>query len=445
MPVDESQAGSKSVRLGSGSAYTLAGQVIVLAASFAVSILVARNLGPAGKGELTILQQVPAILLVVLNLGISSANTYFVGTGKQRIAVAAGNSLLMASILGAIAAPVVLLFTIGRAAVVDGLPTSAAAIAAVMVAIGLVGSYFSSILSALGRLRAVAAAQVAGALSALTVIVLLAINGRISVTNAVAASACSLVVAVGANLWLTFRLGGRPRVRVSDIHASSAYSLRAHVANLGLYMNYRQDVILLGYLAGAATVGVYSIAVTFAELIWYVPNSIATALLAKSLSSEAEEAAVFTARTSRVAIVLMAAALAVTSLALSPLIRVLYTSAFAAATQAFLILAPGVLVLGVGKILAGYLTSRGRLYPGASLLTMTINLLMNLILVPRLSFNGAALASTISYSALGIYLIRQFSHETGIATPDFLIPTREDAVAVREALLDYLPKLRRSR
>jgi len=89
---DRSEAGGSAVghpantpliRIGSTSAYQFAAQVVALGVNFIVSVLVARTLGPEGKGQLSVLQQVPGILIVVLNFGLSYSNFYFVGRRKQ--------------------------------------------------------------------------------------------------------------------------------------------------------------------------------------------------------------------------------------------------------------------------------------------------------------------------------------------------------------------------
>lgn len=93
------------VRLGSGTAYGLASQVVNLGTSFLVGVLIARLLGPEGKGTLSVVLQVTGILLVALNLGIAGSNLYFIARGRMSAGTALGNSMLMALVCGAVAAP----------------------------------------------------------------------------------------------------------------------------------------------------------------------------------------------------------------------------------------------------------------------------------------------------------------------------------------------------
>lgn len=427
----------KSVRLGSGAAYTLAAQVIVLACSFITSILVARALGPTGKGQLTIIQQVPSLILVFISFGIAAANTYHVGTGKQRVPTVLGNSIVVGLTLGVLAMPLSVILTNGRAAVVSDLPLIATLIAATTLPLALVASFITAINTGLGEIRQISLGQILGSIGSLLLIIAMFLAGRLDVIAATAAAFLALIVALAWNAFVVRKHTDHIRVDLRAMMSSARYSLKAYLGNLAGYLNYRQDVILVGYLAGAASVGVYSIAVTFAELVWYIPNSIATALFAKSMASDALTSAEFTARTSRIATSLMMAVAIAGVIAMRPIIGLLYSQEFTPAYGAFVLLLPGVLLTGIGKIVSGHLVAQGKLYPAASVTATLMNLVLNAILIPWLGFKGAALASSFSYSFLGLFMMWQFRIETGMGATQLVVPSRGDLSAAAEALWSY--------
>lgn len=433
----------RAVRLGSGTAFTLLAQVIILIFSFVTSILVARALGPSGKGQLTVIQQVPALLLVLLNLGLGAANTYRIGTGKQRTSTALGNSLLLGSVLGLAAVPLSLFVSVGRGAVLADLPVLAALIAAATLPLGLVSSFIVSINTGLGEIRSISFGQITGATVSLVVALMLFVTGRLDVVGATAAAFLALVVGLVWNVGIVKRHTARPTVDLQELKSSAGYSSKAYFGSLAEYLNYRQDVILVGYLAGATSVGLYSIAVTFAELMWYIPNSIATALFAKSMASNAEDSAEFTGRTSRVAFALMVVVAVVMALLFRPVVGTLYTPEFVRSHTAYILLIPGALIMGVGKIVSRHLIARGHLYPGASMAATVLNLIANVILIPRFGITGAAVASTVSYSALGLFFMERFRAETGTRTLRMIVPTMADLRSIRTAVADYVGILRR--
>jgi len=73
---------------------TFSVRIITVLFALIVSIVIARVLGPEGKGAYTLLLLIPTILVMVGNLGIGLANTYFGGSGKDKWNELASNSLV---------------------------------------------------------------------------------------------------------------------------------------------------------------------------------------------------------------------------------------------------------------------------------------------------------------------------------------------------------------
>jgi len=426
------------VRLGSTSAYQLAAQVIALGVNFIVSVLIARTLGPAGKGQLSVLQQVPGVLMVVLSFGLAYSNFYFVGRRKQPAGEALGNSILAALAGGAIGAPIVWLFTIGPLAVVPDLPVSGAIVAAALLPVALVASFATSVGNGLGLLKKASLANmIATGLTLLLVLAAYAL-GQLNVTAVLAISVTTGLVSLAFVVSAMRSRLGHLAVRIAAFRESAKYSLKSYLGNLAGYLNYRFDIILVGYLAGAASVGIYSIAVTFAELMWYVPNALATSILSKSMGLDASEGPRLTSRTSRVTSLLMTLVCLVAAALISPVVRVFYGPEFASAVPPFLILLPGVWLVGVGKVASGHLAAQGHLFPGISMISTALNLAANLLLIPWMGVTGAALASTLSYVLVGGWILIIFRRLTSIDIRRMIIPDREDLRAVTQSVRSYL-------
>lgn len=438
---DASRQTPSPVRIGSSSAYQFAAQIVALGVNFIVSVLIARTLGPEGKGQLSVLQQVPGVLMVLLNFGLAYSNFYFVGRGKQPAGEALGNSVLAALAAGVIGAPVVWLLTIGPLAVVPDLPVAGAIVAAVLLPVSLVASFAVSVGNGLGLLKKASLANmVATGLTLLLVLVAYAL-GQLNVTAVLAISVITGVASMSLVVAAMRPRLGRLAVRTAAFRESAKYSVKSYLGNLAGYLNYRLDIILVGYLAGAASVGVYSIAVTFAELMWYVPNALATSIQAKTMSVEEDDATAIAARTSRLTSALMLLVCVAAATLIAPVISVFYGSEFVPAVTPFLLLLPGVWVMGVAKILSGHLAGHGRLYPAVSLLAAILNVAANLLLIPLMGIAGAALASTISYTLAGLWYLVVFTREHRLSASSTLIPTRADIEALLESIRNYVTAL----
>jgi O-antigen/teichoic acid export membrane protein len=313
----------------------------------------------------------------------------------------------------------------GPLQLVEGITPVQMWLAVLALPITLAASYLSGIATGLGRLRSLAIMQSVGPIAGLTLVLALTISNNIAITAVLAISVATAALTV----WLVWRVIrpslGRLRLSWSDLRASAKYSFKAYLGGLAGYLNYRVDLLLLGSMAGAAAVGVYSIGVTVAELMWYVPNALSGALLAKAVG-DADGSAEYTARTSRISTLIMVTSLVAGVVLMRPFIIILYGEQFLGAYYAFLLLAPGVLALGIAKIHTAYLGAHGRLYPAISVSAAALNILGNLVLIPRYGYLGSAVASTVSYTlsaAIHTYLFLKHSH---LSLRSVLLPQAAD-------------------
>src|SRR5262249_43371473 len=97
-------------------------------------------------------------------------------------------------------------------------------------------------------------------------------------------------------------------------------------------------------------------------------------------------------------------------------VRVLYSTAFIQSVAPLRWLLPGILAATVGKVVVAEMMARERVrwMVWVSGLVAAVNVVGNLILIPRLGISGAALASTISYSVLSIIVTWYYLRETGL-------------------------------
>jgi O-antigen/teichoic acid export membrane protein len=174
------------------------------------------------------------------------------------------------------------------------------------------------------------------------------------------------------------------------------------------YFSYRADTyIIQALMLPARSLGNYSVAVTMAELVFYVPDSITTIFLPRVAGSTPEDSNRLVGRVGRLTTLLTV------GLALS-LIPVAYIGIHVVLPQfvdcllAFVVLLPGVVSLSVAKVMTSYVNGRG--HPGlvaiGTIAATVLNVALNLVLIPMFGIVGAALASLISYTfQAGVALI----------------------------------------
>ena len=82
------------------SFFTLLTEIIIFIFGFIYLIVVARILGPEGKGIYSLILLIPGLMMVFGSFGIESANVYFIGSKKYKIQEVVANSIILSVVLG---------------------------------------------------------------------------------------------------------------------------------------------------------------------------------------------------------------------------------------------------------------------------------------------------------------------------------------------------------
>ena len=97
-------------------------------------------------------------------------------------------------------------------------------------------------------------------------------------------------------------------------------------------------------------------------------------------------------------------------IACTVLIPIVYGEDYSGAILPTIILFLGILFASIGKISASYFQSSGepKIHLYITFIVFLINIVMNWIMIPLVGISGAAIASTISYTAYGILYVVVF-------------------------------------
>jgi O-antigen/teichoic acid export membrane protein len=216
------------------------------------------------------------------------------------------------------------------------------------------------------------------------------------------------------------------------------YGVRIYPGSLATFFSYRVDVFLISLLlASPASVGLYGLAVSLAELVFYVPDSIATAFFPRVANAERAEADVLAPQVTRVAT--LATALAAAALIPVAIVGVhLLLPAFVDSLPALIVLVPGVIALSISKVLSGYVSGLGRALPvGAiAVTTLVVNVVANLILIPAWGIVGAAAASLTSYTANAILMVVISARMARVSPRQLIVPGFDDLGRLRSMSVD---------
>jgi O-antigen/teichoic acid export membrane protein len=213
------------------------------------------------------------------------------------------------------------------------------------------------------------------------------------------------------------------------INEEIRYGFVAYLSALFIFLNYRADQFLIKAMLGVESLGIYSIAVNLAELAFLVPMSVTNALTGRlfNINNNIEEKMFVTYSTIKYTFYI-SMAVSLIGMALTPLIPVVYGKSFTSASSLTLILFVGIIFASIGKVSYSYFITEGRpiIHMKVTAVTFFCNLLLNVILIPYLGMLGAALASTISYFLYGLIYILIFISKEGFTLKELLVPQKQD-------------------
>ena len=112
-------------------------------------------------------------------------------------------------------------------------------------------------------------------------------------------------------------------------------------------------------MLGPSAVGIYTVAVALAELLWHLPNAVSFVIFPKASATRAEDMNRLTPRIFALTLGITCLGGGVMALLGRQLIQTIYSDLFLPAYLPLLALLPGVVLLGGGKVLTNEIAGRG--------------------------------------------------------------------------------------
>jgi O-antigen/teichoic acid export membrane protein len=244
-------------------------------------------------------------------------------------------------------------------------------------------------------------------------------------------STCSIYIFLIGKL-TNYKLSFRPEV----FKKTTNFGIKGYFANIFGFLNYRLDMLLVNFFVGVTQVGYYSIAVGIAELMWFIPDSIQTILFPRvaSRDSNSKQAEEMTAVLCRNTVFITSALCVGLAIFGRELIRILFGSVYLPSFMPLLILLPGVIATALGKVTASYLAGVGKpiFATYSSLATLIVNIMLNVLLIPKWGIAGAAFATSVAYMLDSSILLYAFLKTSNIKLSDILIIKSRDFLLYRD-------------
>lgn len=406
--------------VGASAAGVLAATAGSLTMWFLTFVVIARALGPDGRGVVAVLQTTAVVLVAVLGLGVPWALYYFAGRAREPQPALLGISVVHAAGLAVVGAALAVALG-GAYARAQDLPEDVALylLTAALVPLTFLEIAHVDMLRAQRRQRLANTIVVAGRAVGLAVAVVLLVG----LDRGVNAAVVALLAASAAQVLAALPTLARNGIALSRELARRVrrYGVRVQGATVSRLLARRFDVLVLSLFVSPAVVGHYAVAQSLAELTLLVPQALGLALSPLIIGREAGRPITHRLiRLNGTVGLAFAAGLAATA----PWTVVLaFGDAFEAAVVPLVILIPGAWMFACGDLVSHVLAARER--PGtASLLSAMqagLTIALDLVLIPAYGIEGAAIASTLSYSAYGLASLVVLGRQDGVSPSLLLI------------------------
>ena len=410
--------------------------VFAVAVILLSGILVARFLGPAGKGTFTALTVVPVIAASFAAMGIRRTAVYFTGSKKYdnaAVASAVIHILIITSLL-AMTLTVITFFWLNNPAFTLKLIT----LTVLIIPFRLTTVYIGGIYLGQEKYRfANLMKWLVPAINLLLLVIFLVLL-QMQIIGAVLALLLSgVIVSIIAirRVYKDFSISWRwnsdlikKMIRLGIMYAASLLILK---------LIYRIDILLLEQLADAREVGFYSTAVNVAEQLWQIPLAVGIVIMSATANSanpdmmKRKVSALF-----RLSLIAGLAGGLVLFFITPWLIPVLYGDVFSPAVSLLQALLPGIILFIAFRILNSHFNGIGKpvyaVYAVAP--ALLLNIVLNFLWIPSYGAFGAAMATNASYVAGAVFMVGLYMKHTNTSASMLFLPKKSDFSVITEKI-----------
>lgn len=384
---------------------------IVLILSMVSSIVSARLLEPEGKGVFTVATAIVGLTVQLGNLGIHSANTYYLSKDQSILPRVVGNSAAVVVMVSVISSGVFFLFNVfPNLSSIHGWTLM---LTFAYIPIQLYNMYQQNYFIALDKIKKYSILEMMSGIAYPILLIATAFfqNWFISVNLALVLSILASVLVLGVGVFmLKGELKGKIQIDITLFRNMLPFGLKSYLSCLLSYLVLRADIFMIDFFLNNTENGLYSLAVNLADIVNMIAVSVSMLLFPK-LSGMKEEGSKrkFINKTLKYMAIIMLLLVVCATIFSEFAIVLLYGKEYERSIPVFCILMPGIFFWALSSLLFNFFASENMIDINvrASWVGLLVNILANLLFINRLGISGVALASTTSYIVIFMILFHK--------------------------------------
>ena len=392
--------------------------VIVAPLGLLTNAILARMLGPETLGAYAVLVNFATIGALLLALGWPSATIYRMRqAGIDPGLVATSGMIAFSSVALVIAVCGLLLEDHVISFLLEGTPPEAYRVGLGLIIAQLFGRLFVALARGIDRFDLANRYTISVAAGTAAVLVGVLTTGDATLMEAISVLfSVYLVGGVGLGVAVLRLTGLQSLFSRVEISASLRYGSKSYVQSIAGQVHEQVDVLMLAaFSVDPASIAYYAIAVGVVNRLKIIPESLSAALFPHVAGLDPQSAGFFAARAARHALAWVFVTTLVLAVACPWVVPLVFGEPFSASVLPILILLPGAAMLTTYSVLSRYFMAINRqgITVRTQLIATTSNVVLNVILIPRMGILGAATSSLISYGMEMLLIVLAFRSESG--------------------------------
>lgn len=382
--------------LVTNTAALVTGRYAVAALGWLGTLLIIRSLSVEEWGRFSFVFSLLGVLAIFTELGVGRVAIKGLLEEEDDDGHFAGTLVMLRTAMGAAGYLLAMGFVLAA-----GYPSEvirATAIGGLILLLATASSAVQGVFQAHLQMRAVAVGNVLGQLTQIALITAIAtLGGSVVLFTAPAVAGEVTILA-----WRMRRVRRLQKIRLNvDLALWRRLLREAAPLAVGMVMatfSFKIDLLMLSKLDTFTAVGIYGVAYKFVDLVHDLPSALMVPVLALMVRAWPNDEHVLAQTFQRALVLLFAGGVFVAvefALFAGPVVTLLYGEQYAAGAHAARLIVAAECLAALGSLAFTVLlaTGRHRAYPLVTLLGLITNVGLNLWLIPRRSYEGAALAT----------------------------------------------------
>lgn len=420
-------------------AHTFAFSLIGFFLGLGISVIITRGLGPEGKGVYALAMLLYTLLITATNFGIGSAITYYTGKREYPLKEIFGSNIISVfgiSVFAIMVGIVMIMFFNDK--LFGGIKREYLFLVLSFIPLTYFLDYISLILLGLGKIPIYNMLRILRSVFFFLIITVIFFGSfvtlKITLLSDISAATLSAIILFFV---VKRQVGGISlKLNMQYIKKVFSFGAKAYLAYIFWFLHWRAHLFLINAFLNPASVGFYVTALALSEGVHWFPNSTAMVLFPKVASERDEKRKKeFTPLVCRNVLFIASVIVLFLFLFAKWIVTLLYSDIFLESVLPFRILLIGTVAFSGWSILNTELLARGKpMLTTLIIIPALLNILLNIIWIPRFGIVGASIALTISYIIMFIITLFVYKYLSQNRIRDVIFIKRSDLAYYKNLL-----------